>query len=98
MDVKNAIKIAKDYITEVLADEQVTNLGLEETEFDPETGRWNITLGFSRPWNTPRTRAQEVLENLGAVPSLRRSFKVISISEEGHVLSMKNRPKFEAVD
>jgi hypothetical protein len=92
MDVKDAIRIARDYVNEVLADEQVTNLGVEETEFDPATGRWTITLGFSRPWNTPRTRAQELLENLGAVAALRRSYKVIAISDDGHVLSMKNRP------
>jgi uncharacterized protein YdeI (YjbR/CyaY-like superfamily) len=95
MEVKDAIKIAKDYIMDVFADEQVTNLGLEETENDAAAGRWAITLGFSRPWNTPRTRAQEVLENLGAVPSLRRTFKVIVISDDGHVISMKDRVKTE---
>ena len=98
MDVKNAIRVAKDYLTDVLADEQVTNLGLEETEFDPATEVWTITLGFSRPWNTPRTRAQEVLENLGAVSSLRRSYKVLTISFEGEVFSMKNRTKVEAAE
>jgi hypothetical protein len=38
--------------------------------------RANITLGFSRPWNTPRTRAQEVLENLGGITPLKRAYKV----------------------
>ena len=98
MNIKDAIKVAKDYVNEVLADEQVTNLGLEETEFEPASGCWNITLGFSRPWNTPRTRAQEVLENMGAVSSLRRSYKLFTISREGEVLSMKNRPKVEVAD
>ncbi len=95
MDVTDAIKVAKDDVTEVLADEAVTNLGLEETEYDPASGGWNITLGFSRPWNTPRTRAQELLENLGAVSSLRRSYKVLTISNTGEVLSMKTRPRAE---
>jgi hypothetical protein len=98
MEVKDAIRIAKGYVGEVLGDEQVTNLGLEETEHDPATGRWTITVGFSRPWNTPRTRAHEVLENLGAVSSLRRSYKVIAISDDGHVLSMKDRPRVEAAE
>lgn len=49
MEVKDAMKIAKDYGNEVFADEQVTNLGLEETEYDAATGHWTITLGFSRP-------------------------------------------------
>ncbi len=98
MDVKEAIEIAKNYVHEVLADEQVTNLGLDETEREPQTGRWIITIGFSRPWNTPRTRAQEVLENLGALSSLRRSYKVITISEDGEVLSMKNPARQEAAE
>jgi hypothetical protein len=72
MDVKEAIATAKNYLNEVYADEQVTNLGLEEVEHILAAGNWIITLGFSRPWNTPRTRAQEVLENLGAVSSLTR--------------------------
>ena len=96
MDVKDAIKLAKDYVSEVFAEEQVTNLGLDETEYDPAAGRWYITVGFSRPWNTPRTRAQEILENMGAVSSLRRSYKVIVISDDGKVLSMKKRSKVEA--
>ena len=51
MDVKDAIKPAKDYVSEVFAEEQVTNLGLDETEYDPAAGRWYIAVGFSRPWN-----------------------------------------------
>jgi hypothetical protein len=98
MDVKDAIRIAKDYVNEVFADEHVTNIGLEETEVDADTGHWIITLAFSRPWNTPRTRAQEVLENLGAVSSLRRSFKVITVADDGHVISMKNRVRAEAAE
>jgi hypothetical protein len=98
MEVKDAVKIAKDYVSDVFAEEQISNLGLDETEYDQDTGRWLITVGFSRPWNTPRTRAQELLENLGAVTSLRRSYKVIVISDDGKVLSMKNRPKIEAAE
>ncbi len=91
MDVKEAVAAAKKYINEIYADEQVTNLDLEETEHVMPDGNWVITVAFSRPWNTPRTRAQEVLENLGAVSQLKRSYKVITISNDGTVLSMKNR-------
>ena len=98
MDVKEAIAAAKNYINEVYADEQVTNLGLEEVEHGLGGTNWVITLGFSRPWNTPRTRAQEVLENLGAVTSLKRSYKVITIADDGTVLSMRNRAKADAAE
>ena len=90
MDVKEAIAAAKKYISEVYADELVSNLGLEEVEYWPSDGHWSITLAFSRPWNSPRTRAQELLENLGAESSRRRAYKVLTIDDDGTVLSMKN--------
>jgi len=96
MDVKEAIAAAKKYINDIYADEQVTNLGLEEVEHIMSAGNWIITIGFSRPWSTPRTRAQEVLENLGAVSPLKRSYKVITMADDGTVLSMKNREKADA--
>jgi len=98
MDVKEAIAAAKRYLNEVYADEQVTNLGLGEVEHVLAAGNWIITLGFSRPWNTPRKRAQEVLENLGAVSSLKRSYKVITIADDGTVLSMRNRANADAAE
>lgn len=96
MDVKEAVAAAKSYVNELYAEEQVTNLDLEEVEHIPATGNWLIALGFSRPWNTPRTRAQEVLENLGAASGLRRSYKVITLLDDGTVLSMKNQVKADA--
>jgi len=65
MDVMEAIATAKQYVAEIYAEEAVTNLGLEEVEHSVQAGQWIVTLGFSRPWNTPGTRAQEVLETWG---------------------------------
>jgi len=96
MDVKEAIAAAKNYISDIYADEHVTNLGLEEVEHIPSAGNWIVTLAFSRPWNTPRTRAQEVLESLGASSSLKRSYKVITMTDDGTVLSMKSRLREDA--
>jgi hypothetical protein len=98
VDVKEAVAAAKNYISELYADEHVSNLGLEETEHDERNGIWLITLGFSRLWNTPRSRAQEVLENLGAVSSLKRSYKVIAVSDGGNIISMKNWPRPDAAE
>jgi uncharacterized protein YdeI (YjbR/CyaY-like superfamily) len=98
MDVKEAIAMAKNYVKDVYSEEEVTNLGLEEVEHASQAGHWVVTLGFSRPWNTPRTRAQEVLENLGAVSPLKRSYKVITIADDGTVLSMKSRAKADVAE
>jgi hypothetical protein len=91
MDSLQAIALAKKYVGDVYADEHFSNLELEEVEHSLSSGTWNITLAFSRPWSTPRTRTQEMLENLGAAPPSRRAFKIVTLDEDGKVLSMKNR-------
>jgi hypothetical protein len=90
MDVKEAIATAKRYVEDIYADEQVTALTVEEVEYLPSAGNWLITIGFSRAGSAPRTRAQEVLENMGAFTNLKRSEKVVTISDDGAVRSMKN--------
>ena len=96
MDTKQAIATAKRYVEEAFADEQLSNLGLEEIEQDPESGEWRITLAFSRPWSSPRTDVQQAaFDALGIPTNLRRSYKVVTIDPSGKVLSMKSRPKAE---
>ena len=51
MDAKQAIKAAKSYVSDILEDEGLMNLGLEEVKFKEFENCWEITLGFSRPWN-----------------------------------------------
>ena len=87
MDVKDAVNTAKQYVSALFADEKLSNLGLEEVEFDEPALEWRVTLGFSRPW-----------DEVGGLASIaqqfnpRRSYKIIRISDEtGKVLSVKNR-------
>jgi hypothetical protein len=91
MEDKEAIRIAKEYVEDRLADESVINVGLEEVDFQPADNTWEITVGFSRPWNTPKSKAQEVMESLGAISSMKRSMEVIKVGPDGKVLSMKDR-------
>jgi hypothetical protein len=53
MDVKEAVAGAKKYVGELFAQEGLINIGLEEVEFDEPTKEWHITIGFSRPCNSP---------------------------------------------
>ena len=39
MDVKESTHIARDYITDVFADAEITRLGLEEAVYDPDAGQ-----------------------------------------------------------
>ena len=77
MEVKEAVGTAKAHVTELFAEEEIMNVGLEEVEF--ENG-WRITIGFSRPWD------RRILTAPG------RSYKVIFVNDEtGSVISVTDR-------
>ena len=86
MDVKEAVSVAKGYLTEVFEEERITDIGLEEIEFRSSDSTWEITLGFSRPWD----------QRIGALLRERqapaRSYKVVRIKDHsGEVQSLKDR-------
>ena len=87
MDVKQAAIAAKLYLIELYEDENITNVGLEEIEFDHMVYEWKITFGFSRPWDQGSPIGQALA---GARPN--RSYKVIRVSDEdGQVMSVRDR-------
>ena len=51
MDAREAVRAAKQYITEMFDGEPLTNVGLEEVVYDDESREWGITVSFSRDWN-----------------------------------------------
>lgn len=91
MDDKQAIAAAKAFVGEIYAEEGIENFRIEEFEHLLSAGNWIVTLSFARPWDTPRTRAQEVLESLGATSPVQRFFKVVTVAADGTVLSVKDR-------
>ena len=87
MDVKEAVRTAKEYLGELFADEQIMNVGLEEVKFEDPSHHWNITIGFSRPWDQKNVLATALGEGR---PS--RSFKVLRINDAtGRVESLTDR-------
>lgn len=90
MDVKEAVARAKQHIADLYADEQISNLGLEEVEFHEPDKTWSVTVGFSRPWDSVRN----VVTAISGDANPRRSYKVVKISDaNGGVLSVKAREK-----
>lgn len=88
MDVKQAVATAKQYVADLLADEGLTNLGLEEIEFDDSAESWNVTLGCSGAWNS----VHNALTDLTGGPQPRRSYKAVRIRDsDGRVLSVTRR-------
>lgn len=87
MDVKQAVATARTYIGDLFADEGVSNLGLEEVEYDVDKGEWRVTMGFSRPWDTSGR-----VSPLDLTPSRPRSYKIVRISgREERVISVTNK-------
>lgn len=85
MDVRQAVKSAKDWVLDVMKAETPVNLGLEEVEFDDQNQVWKITLGFSRPWNTTKN----ALSTLTGDAALRRAYRTILVDDKnGRVKAM----------
>lgn len=88
MDAKLAVATAKSYIQDLFGDEQISNTGLEEIQYEDVPGRWKITVGFTRPWDGPRNVYDAIRQ--ATLPA--RSYKVVTISDEdGKVISVTNR-------
>jgi hypothetical protein len=85
VQVKEAVAHAKRHLLELYSDEGLSNVGLEEVEFDNRLDEWRVTIGFSRPWDDARGFA--VL----TTPS-QRTYKVVRVSNaDGPIRSVKNR-------
>ena len=50
MTVVEAVKKSKSYVNELFGPEGISDLGLEEVEYDDSSNSWLVTLGFNRPW------------------------------------------------
>ena len=86
MDVKEASRKAKEYVIDLFDGEGLSNVGLEEIEFDELSSHWKITVGFSRPWDTNNS----VVAALGDRRP-ERSYKVVHIDDHGRVKSVTDR-------
>ena len=86
MNVKEAVSVAKKWLIDVMADEQIMNVGLEEVEFHEQSGLWTVTLGFSRPWNSTKN----ALLAITGEQTTRRAYRSLTIDDSnGKVIAMK---------
>ena len=87
MDVKEAVGTARAYVIDLFADEQITDVGLEEVRLDHDADAWRITIGFSRPWDLENNPTSAMCEKPKG-----RSYKVVAIDDKtGRVESLKDR-------
>ena len=92
---REAIQTARQYVTELYEDEDLTNIGLEEIEYHEAGDYWTVTLGFSRPWNSARSKSKGgyLLSSMesSSYSNQKRTYKVITVNSNGAAISMKNR-------
>jgi len=82
MEVKEAVKIAKEHIRELYEAEGIRNVGLEEVVLTG--GVWKVTVGFSRPWDFD---SPNLFGHSQDPP--RRAYKVVEIDDiDGEVMSV----------
>lgn len=95
MEVQEAIQTAKRTVADLFEPEGATNLGLEELEFDEESDTWDVTIGFSRPWDRPTLGAFAEATSLATGlprPVLRRTYKIVSLAkDDGKLVAIRNR-------
>jgi len=78
MNVKDAVKKAIDYIAEVFESEQLENIGLEEVTLNENEGMWQVTVGFSRPWDHQKSGLIAAVQVLNPT----RQYKIVKIDNE----------------
>ena len=90
MNMKEAARTAKEYVADLYAGEGITDVGLEEIEFDDRSNDWVVTIGFARPWDQKVNNLAATLERK-QVPA--RSYKVVRIDDDddGRITSLKDR-------
>ena len=87
MDVKEAVRTAKEYLSDLFEAEQIMNVGLEEVVFENVSNSWRVTIGFSRPWDQKNVLATALGEGRPT-----RSYKVLCINDgSGEVESLTDR-------
>ena len=86
MDVKEAVRVAKDYAAAVFEDETIR---IEEVWFEQSTSEWYVTVGL------PRSEPMSGIDlSFGKRPSARMHYKTIRIDDASKIIkSVRNHEK-----
>ena len=93
MDVKQAMRIAREYVEQVYADTQIRDVMLEEVSTSEDGSKWYVTIGFTRPELQLKPRLGDTAETALLVGRpLERDYKQVTVDDEtGEVVSMQIR-------
>lgn len=98
MLVAEAVRKAKTYVSEIYQEsgEKISDIGLEEVNKEEEIKKWNVTIGFTRPFRKKlKNKLLEIQNNLAMFDALeyKREYKIVEINDEnGEVIALKSWP------
>ncbi len=86
LDVKQAVRAAKEKVIELFAEEGIEDVGLEEVKFDDDSNEWLITIGFTRA-------IDKIKGPLGIVEHLpkKRTYRIVRLGATGALTSVEIR-------
>ncbi|MDF1780760.1 MAG: hypothetical protein P1U67_05645 [Alcanivoracaceae bacterium] len=79
--------MAIEHVIELFDLDGSSNVGLEEVEYIEIPEGWNITVGFSRPWDHQLSGIGSALQPMQP----KRQYRVVKILETGQIKSVKIR-------
>lgn len=89
MEVKEAAQVAKATVASLFEDQQISNVLLEEVDFEELPATWSITVGFFRQ---AEMDSHSIAGSISKLIGRQRLFKVVRIRDsDGKVLSVKHR-------
>lgn len=84
MDIKEAVKTAKQYVADLFDDEGISYIGLEEIKFETNSHEWLVTVGFERRWDRTPRPISTMLE-----PTRKRTYKLVRMNDKtGEILAL----------
>lgn len=87
IDVKQAVQISRNYLSELYQSDEIRDLSLEEVELTEDNRFWLVTLTFTQQMMQPLNPIEAMTG-----PKYARFLKEIRIdAETGQVRSMKNK-------
>lgn len=90
IDVKQAVKAAKEQASLLFQGQEIKNLMLEEVEFDESSNKWLVTLGYDSPSKITKKSGPQLFPTIEE--ETKREYKVFSIDgDNGNFISMKIR-------
>jgi hypothetical protein len=93
IDIKEAVRRAKDFAVMLFEPEKISGLGLEAVERSEDGRYWLVTLGFTRPHLMPKkTASHSPLEQVlpRPRPQAEREYKVFRVdAQSGEVVAVK---------